>query len=177
MSQKQLQKVMSEKQKSKKTPDQIRTEVKLKNNRFNRFMLLRYSLTLFFFANTYWLITQLFQASLYLIIPALMLILLVIATIEQFRLYGAKVINLKMTDLAFKAQLLVNAFVILISLVTQSANTILPTFSNHRTALIFLILLQVLGMVVAWFSLNRIRLIELNKDNYYKRFQNIEKYI
>lgn len=140
-------------------------------------MLLRYSLTLFFFANTYWLITQLFQASLYLIIPALMLILLVIATIEQFRLYGAKVINLKMTDLAFKAQLLVNAFVILISLVTQSANTILPTFSNHRTALIFLILLQVLGMVVAWFSLNRIRLIELNKDNYYKRFQNIEKYI
>lgn len=165
-----------QKHKTPKTAEAIRREVKRKNTAFNRYMLFRYSLALFFFANVYWSLTLFFKPTLYILMPLVLLILLIMATAEQFRLYGATNARLSRTEFALKAQLATNVFVMMLTLFNQTS-VLLPTLTNHLPAKVMVILLQVLGVVLIRMNLNRIKLIKRNKDSYYQRFQRIEKYI
>lgn len=159
-----------------KTPEQLKQEVKYKNTLFNRYMLFRYSLALLFFANVYWFLTLLFVPSAYLVLPIVMLLILVLATVEQFKLYGAKQPKLSHTALALKAQLGVQVLVVILVIANQT-NIVFPTFSNQLAAKLMVVGLQVLGMLLVGLNLRKIAKIEQNKDRYYLRFQHIEKYI
>lgn len=159
-----------------RTAEEIRREVKQKNNLFNRYMLFRYSLALFFFANIYWSLTLFFKPNLYLLIPLALLAVLIIATVEQFKLYGASAPKLSRTELALKIQLMTHLLVIALTAFNQTS-VLFPTFTNQFSAKLMIIILQVLGMLLVNLNLNRITLIKQNKDKYYQRFQTIEKYI
>ncbi|WP_449163550.1 hypothetical protein [Streptococcus hyovaginalis] len=159
-----------------KTPEQLKQEVKYKNTLFNRYMLFRYSLALLFFANVYWFLTLLFVPSAYLVLPIVMLLILVLATVEQFKLYGAKQPKLSHTALALKAQLGVQVLVVILVIANQT-NIVFPTFSNQLAAKLMVVGLQVLGMLLVGLNLRKIAKIKQNKDHYYLRFQHIEKYI
>ncbi|MFU2205706.1 hypothetical protein [Streptococcus pluranimalium] len=165
-----------QKHKTPRTTEEIRREVKYKNNLFNRYMLFRYSLALFFFANIYWSLALFFKPNLYLLVPFAMLVLLVIATIEQFKLYGMSIPKLSHTELALKTQLVINILIIILTIVNQTS-ILFPTFTNQLSAKLVIIILQALGILLININLNRIALIKQNKDNYYQRFQTIEKYI
>ncbi|MFZ7333704.1 hypothetical protein [Streptococcus pluranimalium] len=162
--------------KSPRTSEEIRREVKQKNNLFNRYMLFRYSLALFFFANIYWSLTLFFKPNLYLLIPIALLVLLILATVEQFKLYGATTPRLSRTELALKTQLVTHILVIALSIFNQTS-VLFPTFTNQLPAKLMVIILQILGILLININLNRITLIKQNKDKYYQRFQTIEKYI
>ena len=165
-----------QKHKTPRTTEEIRREVKYKNNLFNRYMLFRYTLALFFFANIYWSLALFFKPNLYLLVPFAMLVLLVRATIEQFKLYGMSIPKLSRTELALKIQLVTHILVITLSVFNQTS-ILFPTFTNQLSAKLMIIILQALGIFLINFNLNRIALIKQNKDNYYQRFQTIEKYI
>lgn len=167
---------MSKKRKkSSKTPEQIRSEVKHKNNMFSRYMLFRYSLALFFFANVYWLLALLFQMSFYMVIPIALILILVSAIAEQFKLYGAKEPKLNKTVLALKLQLLAQLLVVGVVLLNQTT-VAFPTLANHTSTKVFMFALQTLGILLVLLNLRRIEQIKKNQDKHYQRFQIIEKY-
>ena len=46
-----------------------RRETALKNTFFNRYLLLRYTIALFFFGNIYWLLNQFIRPSFVIVLP------------------------------------------------------------------------------------------------------------
>lgn len=76
-----------------------RRETALKNTFFNRFLLLRYSIALFFFGNIYWLLIQFIRPSLVMIFPIILVVFSILATVEQFRLYGKRSVQLGITQM------------------------------------------------------------------------------
>lgn len=159
-----------------KTPEQMRQETKHKNQLFNRYMLFRYSLSAFFFTNLYWLTAQLFQPTLYMVLPVIMIALMTIATAEQFKLYGATKPRLAKTELALKGQALLQGLVVVLVFLGQTS-AVFPTFSNHVTANVLVVSLQILGLALVALNLRRLEQIKQNKDKYYQRFQIIEKHL
>ncbi|MFI3125575.1 hypothetical protein ODU07_08910 [Streptococcus suis] len=170
-----MSKEMTSKQ-LQKTPEQLKQEAKRKSQLFNRYMLFRYSLAAFFFANLYWFLVQLFQPSLYLILPLFMLIAIVLATAEQFKLYSAKEPRLTKTELVLKAQAILQGLTVVLVILGQTS-TLFPTFSNHTSAMIFIIGLQLLGFALVALNMKRLEQVKQNTDKYYLRFQIIEKHL
>lgn len=74
-----------------------RRETALKNTFFNRYLLLRYTIALFFFGNIYWLLNQFIRPSFVIVLPITLIVLAILATVEQFRLYGKHDERLKVT--------------------------------------------------------------------------------
>lgn len=162
--------------KLQKTPEQLKQESKRKSQLFNRYMLFRYSLAVFFFANLYWLLVQLFKPSLYLILPSLMLIAIIIATAEQFKLYSAEEPRLTKTEFVLRAQAILQGLIVVLVILGQ-ISTLFPTFTNHPAAKTLVIGLQVLGLSLVGLNLKRAEQVKHNVDKHYLRFQTIEKYL
>ncbi len=162
--------------KLQKTPEQLKQEAKRNSQLFHRYMLFRYSLATFFFANLYWFLVQLFQPSLYLILPSLMLIAIVIATAEQFKLYGAEEPRLTKTELALRVQAILQGLIVVLVILGQLP-TLFPTFSNHTSAKLFVIGLQLLGLALVVLNIRRLEQVKQDTDKHYLRFQIIKKYL
>lgn len=146
-----------------------------KNNAFNRFMLFRYSLAIFFFANLYWLLILAYKTSFLILAPTLLLFLQILACSEQVRLYGNKVVRLKQTKLALQAQGIIN-LVLLVLLSFNFGRVVFPIFSDQWQARLFLIGLQILGLILIRINLHRITEIKEDRDTYYHRFQKIQQF-
>lgn len=157
-----------------KSAEDIKQEQIQKTNAFNRFLLFRYSLPVFFFANLYWLIIQLTHRSVYILLPIVMVALMVAAFAEQVTLFGKTDISLKLTKRALLAQRVMNLLVMGLLLVGQG-HSLFPIFSTGSQTLIALILIQLAGLVIISYNLRRIGQIEHNCDPYYYRFQKIKQ--
>ena len=81
-----------------------RRETALKNTFFNRYLLLRYTIALFFFGNIYWLLNQFIRPSFVIVLPITLIVLAILATVEQFRLYGKRDERLKVTQMFIRSQ-------------------------------------------------------------------------
>ena len=81
-----------------------RRETALKNTFFNRYLLLRYTIALFFFGNIYWLLNQFIRPSFVIVLPITLIVLAILATVEQFRLYGKRDERLKVTQMFVRSQ-------------------------------------------------------------------------
>lgn len=158
-------------------PRDLKKEMAWKNNFFARYMLLRYSLALFFFANLYWLMILAYQANLLLILPLVMVMMHALGSAEQFKLYGQRKAVLTKTRLAFRVQAVVSILVILMTF-SPFFTTLFPIFADNLAGRAFVLVFQLLGLITIKFNLARIQQILNNKDKFYYRFQNhIEKYI
>lgn len=169
----------STRKKPKKVPElDLKREMALKNNRFSRYLLLRYSVALFFFINIYWLLAFNYRFSMYAVLPVGLLVLFVLASAEQFKLYSAKKIRLSNTERAFKAQAAIQVLMVAVGFLPGQLSAAVPFFANLLLAQIFFVFLQLLGLLICWHNLNRIKQIKRNKDKFYYRFQQqIKKYI
>lgn len=162
----------------KKVDESLKREMALKNTLFSRYLMLRYSIAFFYFSNLYWLLALGKRLTIYVVLPSMLLIILVLASIEQFRLYGAKTVKLSHTEQAMKFQACVNLFLIILPLVPNQLSKVIPYFSNDSTSYLVLILFQVLGLLISLGNLRRIKKIKMNKDKFYYYFRkHIEKYI
>lgn len=157
--------------KSKEELEKLRQESSWKNNLFSRYMLFRYSLALFFFANIYWILTGLYRPSIYLILPLAGLCLSVVATAEQFRLYGKKEPVLTHTKFAFQGQGLISLLALLVSLVPGQFSLAYPAFADTLTGKSFIASLLVLGLITVAFNLKRVKEVEEKRDKFYHRFK------
>jgi len=61
--------------------EQQRREMALTNTFFNRYLLLRYSIALFFFGNVYWLLNQFISPSLIIIFPIMLIVFSILVLI------------------------------------------------------------------------------------------------
>lgn len=154
-----------------KEKSDLKQEQSWKNNLFSRYMLFRYSLALFFFANLYWIMILLYKQAIYLLLPIIMNILIVIACAEQFKLYGQKEVNIPWTKRAFKSQILISGLAILIAILPNQMSIAFPVFADNLYGILFVAIMQLLGALISFYNLKRANRVEKNTDKFYYRFQ------
>ena len=153
------------------TKRDLKQETTLKNNLFSRYLMFRYSLALLFFANIYWIMILSYHFNAIMILPIIELSLLIGAIAEQFALYGKRKATLKVTKLAFLGQIVVNIIAILLVILPHQFGKAFPIFSDDVIAKLFVIALQLIGLLINWLNLKRIEQIKNNTDKFYYRFQ------
>ena len=110
-----------------------RRETALKNTFFNRFLLLRYSIALFFFGNIYWLLIQFIRPSLVMIFPIILVVFSILATVEQFRLYGKRSVRLGITQMFVRLQAIISTGLLVLTW-TSWFTDLFPIFENNQVA-------------------------------------------
>ena len=151
-----------------------RRETALKNTFFNRYLLLRYTIALFFFGNIYWLLNQFIRPSFVIVLPITLIVLAILATVEQFRLYGKRDERLKVTQMFVRSQAVIQVGLLVLTW-TSLFTTLFPIFENNQAARFFVFVILLLGLGLCLLNLKRIQEICERKDKAYQRF--IEIYI
>lgn len=151
-----------------------RRETALKNTFFNRYLLLRYTIALFFFGNIYWLLNQFIRPSFVIVLPVTLIVLAILATVEQFRLYGKRDERLKVTQMFVRSQAVIQVGLLVLTW-TSLFTTLFPIFENNQAARLFVFVILLLGLGLCLLNLKRIQEIYERKDKAYQRFIQLEK--
>ena len=151
-----------------------RRETALKNTFINRYLLLRYTIALFFFGNIYWLLNQFIRPSFVIVLPITLIVLAILATVEQFRLYGKRDERLKVTQMFVRSQAVIQVGLLVLTW-TSLFTTLFPIFENNQAARLFVFVILLLGLGLCLLNLKRIQEIYERKDKAYQRFIQLEK--
>lgn len=151
-----------------------RRETALKNTFFNRYLLLRYTIALFFFGNIYWLLNEFIRPSFVIVLPITLIVLAILATVEQFRLYGKRDERLKVTQMFVRSQAVIQMGLLVLTW-TSLFTTLFPIFENNQAARFFVFVILLLGLGLCLLNLKRIQEIYERKDKAYQRFIQLEK--
>lgn len=151
-----------------------RRETALKNTFFNRYLLLRYSIALFFFGNIYWLLNQFIRPSLVMIFPVILIAFSILATVEQFRLYGKRHERLGITQMFVRLQAIILTGLLVLTWTSWFTN-LFPIFENNQVARVFVFIVLLMGLVLSLLDIRRIQDLYQRKDKAYQRFIQLEK--
>ena len=151
-----------------------RRETALKNTFFNRYLLLRYTIALFFFGNIYWLLNQFIRPSFVIVLPITLIVLAILATVEQFRLYGKRIVRLGITQMFVRLQAIISTGLLALTW-TSWFTYLFPIFENNQVARVFVFIVLLLGLVISLLDIRRIQDIYQQKDKAYQRFIQLEK--
>lgn len=143
-----------------------REKTSLKNMEYNRYIALRYSLALFFFANLNWLVFLLTVRSVYTLLPFVMLVLAAPSIMEQIKVYSQKT-SLTHTTRYFKSQLLLNGLLCALAFVPAFFKGAFPFMAVSAQGLIGLQTVLVLGTGIAYKTLQKINAIHQRQDRMY----------
>lgn len=155
-----------------------RDQAVLKNMHYNRFLLFRYSLALFFFANLYWLISFFVTASNFWIVPLAVMVLSVPAIYEQVKLNGTTpkdMIHLNSTNRYFFVQLGVNLALILTSLTSWGMERLFEFIANTTKGWLFLFVILLVGAIISLLDVRRVEQIKNNSDKTLQAIVDFEK--
>ena len=154
--------------------EQQRREMALTNTFFNRYLLLRYSIALFFFGNVYWLLNQFISPSLIIIFPIMLIVFSILATVEQFKLYGNRKEKLGITLMFVRIQMLISIGLLVLTWTSWFTN-LFPIFENNQVARLFVFVVLLLGLVLSLLDIRRIKKIYKRTDKTYQQFVQLEK--
>ncbi|CVX94411.1 hypothetical protein [Streptococcus pneumoniae] len=154
--------------------EQQRREMALTNTFFNRYLLLRYSIALFFFGNIYWLLNQFINPSPIIIFPIMLIVFSILATIEQFKLYGNRKEKLGITLMFVRIQMLISIGLLVLTWTSWFKNLFL-IFENNQVARLFVFVVLLLGLVLSLLDIRRIKKIYKRTDKVYQQFVQLEK--
>ncbi|HEU4235977.1 PTS transporter [Streptococcus pneumoniae] len=155
--------------------EQQRREMALTNTFFNRYLLLRYSIALFFFGNIYWLLNQFISPSpIIIIFPIMLIVFSILATIEQFKLYGNRKEKLGITLMFVRIQMLISIGLLVLTWTSWFKN-LFPIFENNQVARLFVFVVLLLGLVLSLLDIRRIKKIYKRTDKAYQQFVQLEK--
>lgn len=149
----------------------MRRETSLKTLYFNRFMLIRYSLAVFFFANFF--VAYLCWPELTGIGGAALLICSILPCWEMGKMYGQKVVKYGATKLFFCLQWVFN-LVCMFMLAMQPTSQVFPFLNDGDTAKLVALGALVIGFALASWCLYRFYLIDRNLDKTYRRIEFFE---
>lgn len=148
-------------------------ELAVRNFKFNRFLLLRYSLALFFFVNLYWLIFNLFTSPITAVVPLLIIICSTLAVGEQIKLYWHHDNTLKFTKLFFKTQFTANVLLTAVAWNKSIFSFLYPFLTYQNNLVMLLYALFITGAFASLILIKKAERIGMNKD---KKFELIKKY-
>lgn len=154
--------------------EQQRREMALTNTFFNRYLLLRYSIALFFFGNIYWLLNQFINPSPIIIFPIMLIVFSILATIEQFKLYRNRKEKLGITLMFVRIQMLISIGLLVLTWTSWFKN-LFPIFENNQVARLFVFVVLLLGLVLSLLDIRRIKKIYKRTDKIYQQFVQLEK--
>lgn len=148
----------------------------IQTNLYNRYLLLRYSLALFFFMNLNWMIANVLVSNIYAILPGILLCVSLPAMYEQIKVYREHTNNLVHTKRFFLIQLFAQIVFILLTC-TFGFKSLYPFLSDKMSTRLVTIILLLFGASIAFMTLNRIEHIKQNTDRFYIKFQKYINYI
>lgn len=154
--------------------EQQRREMALTNTFFNRYLLLRYSIALFFFGNIYWLLNQFINPSPIIIFPIMLIVFSILATIEQFKLYRNRKEKLGIILMFVRIQMLISIGLLVLTWTSWFKN-LFPIFENNQVARLFVFVVLLLGLVLSLLDIRRIKKIYKRTDKVYQQFVQLEK--
>ena len=144
--------------------------------RFNRFIFLRYSLALFFFANLNWFIFMIPAKNISLVIPLLMIIGAIFPIKEFLILYDVnKTIELKNTKVYYIVQLILNLLLITSTFQSQIFSVMFPFLNINSYGILGMSSILGLGIVIGLFGLRKITALENDRDKGYKTYMDFKK--
>lgn len=163
----------------KQNQNQIRQQTALKNFRFNRFLLLRYSLAGFFFVNLYWSLALFGNGSALSMVPIALMMICVLSFAEYVKLYGEKSdqMNNKLRFSLFfhYSQIAVNIILSLIVATGIGYATVFTFLTDSIEAKLFLASLLTLGLILSFVCIKRIHSIQNQKDKHYQYIKEFRK--
>lgn len=149
----------------------LRRETSLKSMYFNRFMLIRYSLAVFFFSNFF--VAYLCWPKLTGIGGAALLIAAILPCWEMGKMYGQKVVKYGATKLFFGLQWIFN-LVCIFMLAMQPTSQVFPFLNDGDTAKLVALGVLAIGFALASLCLYRFYLIDRNMDKTYRQIKFFE---
>lgn len=153
-----------------------RKETSLKSMYFNRFLLIRYITAGMFFANVYWFISLMISNTLWSLVPGLNLLIIIIATFEQFAMVSAPISDAKKSSFAYRYLLITNILTGM-NAFTPLFNKLFP-FLNESMKSSYLILgINIIGIILCMISIMRLEKIKNCTDKQFKYIKKYEKAI
>lgn len=159
----------------RKTDDQLlrnRRIASMKTLYFNRFILARYSLAIFFFSN--FLLAYLCFPEIAGIGAVGMLIMAILPIWEMGKMYGEVAPKYKMTKYFFVLQWFFNLILIFMTALQPVSQTF-PFLTDISTSRIVMLVVLVIGLALVTFVLYRFYQIDRNVDKAYRRIEFFEK--
>lgn len=154
--------------------EKIRKQSSLKSMYFNRYLMIRYMLALFFFSNLYWLITMMFSNSVLVLMPLLLIVIIIGAVYEQTKMYSKHQNLAKFTKLCLNS-IVVNNILLIILLLIFDMDSIFPFIQNTFENKLVMIGIISAGIIISLIGLRRLSLIQNDQDKHYKRIKQYEK--
>lgn len=139
--------------------------------KFNRFLLLRYSLALFFFVNLNWLLTLYLSNRVMAFFPLVLLIGMGICLYEQLKVYNKSqepVEQLTVTKGYLTAQSVGNVLLIGTVWAVNGMQYFFPFLHDTIETRLAMTGILGIGILLAVWNLKRIQRISQNKDKYYQ---------
>lgn len=131
-----------------------------KNNfEYYRYMLFRYSIALFLFSNMYWLFMFLAKPTIGMIGPIVLLLGIVPAMIEQFKVYGKEKhesSSLKYTKRFFILQSVLNSLNIIAIFSRHLFTLLFPILTFQKEVQLVIGIVNIVGIVISLFNLRKI---------------------
>ncbi|RYL92725.1 hypothetical protein EWI07_08645 [Sporolactobacillus sp. THM7-4] len=157
--------------------EENKKKLSIKAMYFNRYLLVRYISSLFFFTNLYWLISLLMSDSSLYFIPIILMIVMLFSIAEQVKIYSDHTNNAKYTKFCFTVLLFTNVLLILPTCFSSSFTQLYPFLLIQEKSKLFVSIILITGILLSTFILYRLKLIKHNEDKQYKRIKKYEKAI
>lgn len=154
---------------------QEQKELSIRNFKFNRFILLRYFLALFFFINVYWLVFNLFTKPITSIVPLIIIICSLFAVVEQIKLFWVHDNTLNYTKRFFGFQLLMNLMIAVITWNESVFSMLYPFLTYGKESLMAVYGILIVGALVSFLLYRKAQSISMNRDKKYSLIKKYEK--
>lgn len=158
-------------QKDKKYVDQMQENTRRKHMQFNRYLMIRYFLAIFMFANFYLFVCT---STITKVIPAGLFVIGMGSCMELIKLYGNKNTQMHWTKRFFQVQLLVNS-VCIVCIATPLFQVLFPFLVDVMMTRIAMICICLVGAMMAYACLYRFKQIDTNSDKQYMYIKQYEK--
>lgn len=169
--------------KDSKKKEQVQKEkTAVKNFSFNRFLMLRYLLMVFFFTNLYWFLALFISKKTAAWLPFVLLLTSLKAIIEHVVLYGkdAKGVtskHLQGNKFYHQIQILVNIILMVIVATNKGYLYFFPFLTELTQTRILMVIILFIGFVLSFVCLRRIQAIHHQTDKYFQYIKEFEKTI
>ncbi|GEL09165.1 hypothetical protein [Salisediminibacterium halotolerans] len=159
----------------RQTAEKNKQALSLKSMYFNRYLIVRYATALFFFTNLYWLAAMVLSQSVWLIVPAGLMLIYIASMAEQVKIYSRHTNDAKYTRLAFRAQLITNLLLLTPVAFLSSFTQLYPFLSSETQAQAAIFVILTAGIAISALVLRRLTKIRTNEDKHYQRIKQYEE--
>lgn len=155
--------------------EENKKNLSVKSMYFNRYLLVRYTIALFFFTNVYWLLSLLMSGSSLFFIPLAIILLLLSSIAEQIKMINKHTNQAVYTKYYFITQLIINGVLMILSSFSSIFTQLFPFLINQAKSRVLVLSVLAIGILLSGIILYRLHQIKNNEDRHYHRIKQYEE--